>query len=138
MNYVVDASFLARLLLPDDADPQTDPVVIEIGDSETTAPVLVQLELLNILLVSQRRKRISIEQVTSMLGRADKLSMTLQPGLDRIQRSEILRLAQSHSLTAYDAAYLELAMRLKLPLATLDGKLIDAAKAENVPIALEY
>jgi len=57
--------------------------------------------------------------------------VTLQPALTPIQRGDLLNLARKHRLTAYDAAYLELALRLDLPLATVDDRLMRAARAEG-------
>lgn len=136
MNFVVDASFLARLLLPDEADPATDPIVIGIGNAPLTSPLITQVELMNIMLVSLRRGRITEAEIESLLDRGDRLSLVLQPALSRDQRLETLRLARIYTLTAYDAAYLELAMRLQLPLASLDRQLLAAAKAEDVALAL--
>jgi predicted nucleic acid-binding protein len=83
------------------------------------------------LLSAQRRKRIDTSQFVRILEAVDSLPVTLQPALTPRQRGDLFDLARKHQLTAYDAAYLELALRLDLPLATVDDRLMRAARAEG-------
>ena len=136
MKSVVDASFIASLFLPDEASKAGDRIADEIAREGAAAPSLLQLEMTNILLMAHRRKRISGVQFQHLSEALDQLPIALQPALTPKQRAEVLRLAERHGLTAYDAAYLELAMRLSLPLASLDKPLLKATKAEGVAAAL--
>jgi predicted nucleic acid-binding protein len=135
MKYVIDASFVASLFLPDEASEKTAVFARELAHDDAIAPSLLQLEVTNILLMAQRRKRITGAQVKQLSDAFEKFPVTLQPALTAEQRSAVLRLAEKHDMTAYDAAYLELAMRLGLSLATLDESLIKASKIEGVKVA---
>jgi len=96
---------------------------------EAVVPALWWFEIRNTLIVNERRKRISKADTTQFLERLSRLSIRL----DRIpNEAEVLRLARTHRLSVYDAAYLELAERELLPLATLDSDLAKAARAERV------
>ena len=135
MKCVIDASFVASLFLPDEASA-SDRIADEMARDSAAAPSLLQLEMTNILLMARRRKRISGVQLGQLSEAFDQLPVTLHP-LSPQQRSTVLRLAEKHGLTAYDAAYLELAMRLSLPLASLDKPLLKAATAEGVASAIK-
>jgi len=136
MKYVAGASFLASLFLPDEYEPAADKLAAKIQTDGATAPGLMQLEISNILLMALRRGRISGAQVSQLLQAVDAMPIVLQSLLTGSQRTDVLRLAEKHDLTAYDSAYLELAIRFSLPLATLDKKLSKVAKAEGVKLAL--
>ena len=132
MKYVIDASFIASLFLPDEANAAIDRFATRIMQAGAAAPAILQLEITNILLMAQRRKRISGVQAQQISEAFNHLPVVLQPALMPAQRADVLHLAQKHGLTAYDAAYLELAMRLSASLATLDTQLVRAAKAEGI------
>ena len=137
MKCVVDASFVASLFLPDEDNSTSDRLADDLSRDGAVAPVLIQFEASNILLMAHRRKRISGVQLGQLSEAFDQLPITLQPALTAKQRADVMRLAEKHGLTAYDAAYLELSMRLTLPLASLDKPLLKAAKAEGVVPALQ-
>jgi predicted nucleic acid-binding protein len=85
----------------------------------------------NILVVNERRKRVTEAETATFLRELSRLAVTL----DRTpEGTEVLRLARTHRLSVYDAAYLELAQRKGLALATLDADLIRAARAEAVSL----
>ena len=132
MSCVVDASFVAGLFLPDEASERCAKFAARLHDAEANAPGLLQLEVTNILLMARRRKRISGVQLTQLSQAYDQLPIMLHPALTPAQRAAVLKLASDHRLTAYDAAYLELAMRLGASLASLDEALLTAAAAEGI------
>src|SRR5690242_16442881 len=136
MKHVVDASLLASLVLPDERNEKADKFGEELQKDGAAAPGLLQLEIANILLMAERRKRVTHDEVIRLLEQLEMLPIVLQPNLTADQRKAVVNLAQKHSLTAYDAAYLELSLRFGLPLASLDAPLINAAKAEGVGVAL--
>ncbi|MGD1276111.1 MAG: type II toxin-antitoxin system VapC family toxin [Tepidisphaeraceae bacterium] len=136
MKFVIDASFVASLFLPHEASEACDKLANRIAREGATAPGLLQLEVTNILLMAERRKRISGRQLKQLSEAFDRLPVTLQPALTADQRRDVQRLAEKHTLSAYDAAYLELAMRLGLPLASLDESLSEAAADEGVNLAV--
>jgi len=131
---VIDSSFTASIVLPDEANQESSVWASRIGDEGAAVPGLWQLEMTNLLLVAQRRKRITGAMLTQILGALDVLPIAVHSPLNPGQRGEIIQLAGKHGLTAYDAAYLELSVRLNLPLATLDNALKKAAKSEGVTV----
>src|SRR5205809_4145404 len=136
MKHVVDASLLASLVLPDERNEKADRFGQQLQIDGATAPGLLQLEIANILLMAECRKRITREEVARLLDQVEQLPILLQPNLTTEQRKTTVNLAQKHSLTAYDAAYLELCLRVSLPLASLDAPLVKAAQAEGVAISV--
>ena len=132
MKLVIDASFIASLLLPDESAEESAAQFGRIKEGGAAAPALWQIEVANMLLTALRRKRINASQFARILEAVDSLPLTLQPVLTEKQRGDLLHLARKHELSAYDAAYLELALRLDLPLATIDGRLARAAGNEGV------
>jgi predicted nucleic acid-binding protein len=91
-------------------------------------------EILNGLLVASRRKRIKPDQPSLFWEELARLPIETEPPLTAIQAKAVLALREKHSLTVYDAAYLELAHRRQLPLGTLDADLRKAAQVEGVPL----
>jgi predicted nucleic acid-binding protein len=122
---VIDASAMAALLLPDEADP---PSLQDIARSGLDAPWLFWAELRNILIVSERRGRLPAGAAERLLGAADGLRIRLHADPSE---ATVLRLARTHGLSVYDALYLDLSLRLGAPLMTLDGSLAAAARAEG-------
>ncbi len=95
------------------------------------APAHWWFEVRNTLIVNERRGRLSEAETASFLQILSYLPIDRDLAPDE---SAVLRLARLHKLTVYDAAYLELAERRGIPLATLDADLIRAARAERVPL----
>ena len=100
-------------------------------DQPARRPVVFRHELRNLLLLAERRNRVSPLEIDEALIMLATLPIVERgPGADH----DILNLARKHGLTAYDAAYLALALTEGLPLATLDKKLIAAARVENISL----
>ena len=97
-------------------------------------PSLWRLEVANVLEMGVRRGRIDAGFRDATLADLELLPLQTDPDTDKYAWRATLRLAERHRLTLYDAAYLELAMRRGLPLASLDGELRVAAAAENVAL----
>ncbi len=135
MKLVIDASFIASLLLPGEAAEESATQLERIKEGGAVAPTLWQLEVANMLLTAERRRRIDSSQFSRIVDAVDSLPVALHPALTAKQRGDLLHLARKHKLTAYDAAYLELALRLDLPLATIDSRLLAAAEAEGAKLA---
>lgn len=95
-------------------------------------PSLWPLEVGNALLIGERRKRTTEAKVTQFVALLRSLPIVVDDETPRRAWSDALALARSQKLTTYDAAYLELAMRRAIPLATLDDKLKAAGKALGV------
>jgi predicted nucleic acid-binding protein len=130
---VLDASVTVAWCFADEASAFADLVLdfIAVG-GEAVAPAIWPFEVANALLAGERRKRISTAQVTSILQRIADLPIAIDPVRSDRAFSQILSLARQQQLSEYDAAYLELAMREGLALATLDTQLRRAAKSIGV------
>lgn len=98
------------------------------------APCLLMFELLNAIRGGVRARVLSDADAVGSIVDACELGVHLEPSPDVSVALRIAELAQAHGLTAYDASYLELALRTKSPLATFDSALIRAAQAEGVQI----
>lgn len=126
---VIDASVAASWILPGEDGPRLDRIISKYD--RLLAPHLFWSEIRNVLLVAERRGRIDKETA----DRAIEEIMKLHFEFDHAPSSEdVLCLARLHSLSIYDAVYLELAKRQKAELSSLDQKLVSAAKAENIII----
>ena len=118
----------------DESNAYADAVLTDLESGRAVVPSLWPLEVANTVLVGERRKRSTEAQATAWLGILETLSIEVDGETASHAWSGTLALARSQNLSAYDASYLELAMRRGLPLATLDGKLKSAALAVGVPI----
>jgi len=132
MSFVIDTSVAAAILLPDEVTPAAARAAL--FEHGAIAPVLLQIEVTNLLLISERRNRITRVEAGEYQQVFTQMPIVVEPALTPQQCADVLSLALRHRLTAYDAAYLELAVRKACPLATLDTELIAAARAEGVEL----
>lgn len=121
---MVDASVSAAWLLPDEATPATTAALQATVLAEVWVPSLWLLEMANLLHNAQRRRRITAGKRAELAQAA--AGLRLQVCREPVTLTTIDKLAAEHTLTAYDACYLELALRRRLPLATLDTALMAA------------
>jgi predicted nucleic acid-binding protein len=131
LSFVIDASILAAWFLDEKFDPRVEAAFDAVARVETLAPSLFYYEIRNALLVSERRNRITEAMSAAFLRDLGLLPIRLEPAGDD---ASLMTLARKRKLTVYDAAYLELAKREGLPLATLDRALEKAAVAEGVTL----
>jgi predicted nucleic acid-binding protein len=129
LSFVTDASVLAAWFLDEKANPRVEAAFEALPRIGARAPSLFYYEIRNALLMSERRRRITGAMSAEFLRRLALLPIRLEPPGDD---ASIMTLARTRSLTVYDAAYLELARREGLPLATVDHDLEKAAIAEGV------
>ena len=131
MPLVLDASVAACWAFPDERDARAEETLARVRTEEVVVPSLWWFEIRNILVVNERRKRISESGTARFLRALSKLRL-------RVDRepveAAVLKLARTHRLTVYDASYLELALREAAPLATLDTDLASAARAEGATL----
>jgi predicted nucleic acid-binding protein len=130
---VVDASVSAAWFLPDEANPLTEAVLQATAAGDVWVPALWLLEIGNLLLSAQRRKRIDDAKRRELVAAAAALRLRVDRELVRM--IDLDALAARHKLSTYDAAYLELALRRGLPLATQDAALLAAMAAAGVAAA---
>ena len=132
---VVDASAALPWRFEDEATPWTDSLLERIKQGERViVPAHWTTEMINGLLMAQRKARITAEQLREFVRDLAVLPIHVEPARPPALWSPLLELAQQYRLTAYDVAYLELAQRLALPLATLDRDLQNAARAVDVAL----
>src|SRR4051812_41112989 len=134
MDLVLDASVAAAWVLDDEQNDLADAVIDSLTTKIAVAPHLWALETANILLVAERRGRIDATKRLQMSEALRDLGVQEQPQAQAMTFGTIMALAAKHGLSSYDASYLELAVRLGLPLASLDEPLNRAARAEGVTL----
>lgn len=109
-------------------------MLAEVMQSGAVAPVIWPLEIANAFRTAILRRRITAEFRRGAMKELQALPVALDPETIEYVWSDTIRLSDRLELTIYDAAYRELALRLKLPIATLDGKLIQAALSERIEV----
>ena len=128
MAFIDDASLAAAWFLPDEARAASSALARRAADQPCRVPSLFLHEMRNLLLLALRRGRLAEDVLFDLIDKLGQMSWRdCGPG----DGAQIARLAIRHGLTAYDAAYLALALSERLPLATLDKKLAAAARAEK-------
>ncbi len=132
-GFVLDASVTAAWCFADEATPASEALRDSLAERQAVVPTLWHAESANLLLVAERRKRITPDRCAELLELLDNLSIETIDETARI-RGPVLRLARAHRLTTYDAIYLDLAMDRGLPLATRDGDLRRASRAVGVAL----
>jgi predicted nucleic acid-binding protein len=131
MAFVLDASIAACWAFQDEEHPDAALALRRMRTEEAVVPCLWWFEMRNTLVVSERRRRIAEPETAAFLAYLARLRVRVDLTPDG---GELLRLARTHRLSVYDAAYLELAQREGLPLASLDRKLRKAAGTERVAV----
>lgn len=131
MPFVLDASVAITWAMPDETHPVATLAYNQLDLEQALVPPIWWYEVRNILLINERRQRISQADSTRFLRQLDELPIEVDGVLDRPNLPD---LARQFRLTVYDAAYLELAIRNSVPLATLDKALRGAAEAAGVPL----
>jgi predicted nucleic acid-binding protein len=132
VRFVLDASTVITWAMRDEDHPIADLAFERIRtDSSAVVPSIWWYEIRNILLLNERRNRISSKDSHQFLSDLSGFEIELRP----VENSQsTIDLARQQKLSVYDAAYLALAMNLKLPIATLDEALQSAARSVNVPL----
>jgi predicted nucleic acid-binding protein len=134
LNFVLDASVTLAWCFADEGGDYALGVLDELRSSEAVTASHWGLELANAFLVAERRRRIEAGDVSRLAKFVLALPIAVDPVARRRPVDSIHRLGRSHGLSAYDAAYLEVAVRYGIPIATLDSDLRAAAEAEGVGV----
>ena len=129
MTFVLDASATGSWFFPDEEDALSYQAQDYISENSAIVPALWWYEVRNLLMIGVRRKRLNMDLVHQSLSDLEVYGVTFD--LNGNNRA-VLGFANDYKLSVYDAAYLELAKRKNLPLATLDKNLASAAKSENL------
>lgn len=134
MSMVIDASLTMTWYFDDESTAATDDVLDRVSAAGAMVPGLWHLEVANAFQMAVRRQRIDAVYRDASLAELALMPITTDADTNSYAWTTTLRLAERFSLTMYDAAYLELAQRRSLPLATLDKALRAAAPALSIAL----
>lgn len=135
IRFVLDCSVALSWCFPDERGKAGDHLLSRLSNGGAVVPPLWFLEVSNALLMGERRRRLSPEETAEAFDLLSQLPLEIDSRSGFPLAVDLLSLARKHKLSAYDAAYLELARRLHLPLATLDRSLQKAAKSLDIALA---
>ncbi len=138
-GFILDNSVAMRWLLESNkaSDQEyAEKVLKSLSGNDALVPNLWHLEASNALLGAEKREEITIGEVEGFISQLENLPIQVDPLTAHQSFSRILALGRAYNLSSYDAAYLELAIREGLPLATLDKNLVKAAKKSEVEVYL--
>jgi predicted nucleic acid-binding protein len=134
MSLVIDASLTVAWYFDDETTAGTEAALDMVSETGAVVPSLWRLEVANAFQSAIRRNRITARYRDRSLIELMQMPIVIDPETNVYAWTTTLRLAERFALTAYDAAYLELAERLSLPLATLDSELREAATALEITL----
>ena len=133
-GFVIDASVALAWCFDDEATPATRALLDRFEHEQAEVPGIWHLELANALALSERKRRIARTRTAEFVALVGNLPLVADPETPTRALAAVLDLARSQRLSAYDASYLELALRRGLPLATKDGDLARAARRVGVSL----
>jgi predicted nucleic acid-binding protein len=133
--FVIDASVAMAWCFEDEATPATDSVLDLLGNDHVVVPAIWPLEVANVLLVAERRGRLTEAQASRFLELLAQLPINVDTS--PTDMAGIVATGRRHTLSSYDAAYLHLAERLGATLATLDKPLAKAARKAGVQLLIK-
>jgi predicted nucleic acid-binding protein len=136
MQFVLDCSVAISWCLVDENNPTANAILAIMPDCEAFVPGIWSLEIANVLLVAERRNRTTQKQSEEAIALLQSLLIQVDTATDANALSLTLVLGRQEGLAAYDAAYLELALQLGLPLATIDTRLAKAATRCDVDLVI--
>ena len=131
---VIDSSVAIAWCFPNERDTYSQSVLDALTSEPAVVPDLWHLEVANTLVVGERRKRSTQANTVTWLGFLSSLPIVVDEATRAHAFADTVSIAREHGLSVYDAAYLELAIRRGLPLATLDAKLRTTAEIVGVPL----
>jgi len=134
MAFILDNSVVCGWILENQATDYSAAIAKRLEQERALAPPLLQLEIVNVLRTACKRQIMIASQAQALLAQLSLLPIEInanppEPGL-------LLALALRYELTSYDAVYLELALRMQLPIATQDAALAEAARIAGVGVAV--
>lgn len=135
-DFVLDCSIAMAWHFEDEADAYAEAVLDALKTQRARVPVLFCHEVANVLLVAERKQRTTRVKADAFWSELEALPIEIDATSPLESSARVFALARAHELTAYDATYLELAERLRLPLLTLDNDLRRAAASAAVSISM--
>ncbi len=139
-DFVLDNSISMRWLLESEKTSDqryAEAVLKSLVDADALIPNLWHLEATNVLLGAEKRREIEAGEIERFISQLENLPLHVDPLTSHQSFNRIMALSRIYKLSSYDAAYLELAIREGLPLATLDKDLRKAAKKADVELYLK-
>lgn len=133
-HFVVDNSVVMSWCFKDETNDYADLVLGRLTEAAAFVPSIWPLEVVNVLLVAERKNRLSESDSIRFLTLLSQLPIFVENERPEKMMKDLLALARASSLSSYDASYLDLAMRKGLPIATLDSRIIKTAKRIHVPV----
>ncbi len=133
-TFVLDCSLAMAWVFPDEATETTDRLLDALTDGRAFVPALWPVEVASVLLVATRRRRIAETDWPRIRRNLDALPIRIDPAATSRIWDEVLEAAHAYRLSVYDSMYLELAIRMQLPLATLDAALAAAGRAAGLEV----
>jgi predicted nucleic acid-binding protein len=136
-DFVLDNSVAMRWLLESEkiSDQKYSEKVLEsLEYSDALVPDLWHLEAASVLLGAEKRSEISLGEIERFIAQLENLPIHVDPSTASQAFNRTLALSRAYNISSYGASYLELAIREGLPLASLDKKLLKAARKADVTI----
>lgn len=133
--FILDCSITMAWLFEDEKTPYTEEILKQLTQhAKAVVPSLWYTEVSNVLLVAEKRHRITVAQIQHFWGILRQLPIGMQYQQGEHEIDSVLNLGRQYQLSAYDATYLDLAIRLNYPLASLDKALLKAAQDSGVAV----
>jgi predicted nucleic acid-binding protein len=132
--FVIDTSVTMAWLFKDESTPATQRLFDDLSAKQAIVPSWWYVEVANVLAVAERKGRVSLDQSADFIDVLQSADIVEDDEASSRAFTHLLPLCRAHRLTSYEAMYLELAMRRRLPLATLDEPLRKAAKKLGVKL----
>jgi predicted nucleic acid-binding protein len=133
-TFVVDNSVVMSWCFKDETNNYADTVLDKLSETTAIVPSIWPLEVVNVLLVAERRKRLKQADSVRFITLLSQLPIVVEHEWPEKMMTDLLALGRATNLSSYDASYLDLAMRKDCPIATLDNRLMDAAQDVSVKI----
>ncbi len=133
-HFVVDNSVVMSWCFKDETNKYADAILHKLSEARAVVPSIWPLEVVNVLLVAERRKRLSEADSTRFITLLTQLPIIVEQERLENMMKELLTFARANNLSSYDASYLDLAMKRGYPIATSNNKLIQAARRIDVQI----
>jgi predicted nucleic acid-binding protein len=133
-SFVIDASVIVSWYNPDEQNDYARDILLCLKKEQAITPRLCCFEVNNVLRMFEKKGKISSLQVDKAIVALEKLRIIKDNAPTGFQIPLVLRLSREYGLTIYDACYLELAVRLNFPLASLDNDLIKAAQGAKIEL----
>lgn len=133
-SFVLDCSVTMSWCFEDESDVYSESVMDRLGECEAVVPWIWTLEVANALITAERRARMTEADTSRFLRLLAGMPILMDVTPPAKTMDDLIALGRTHGLSAYDAAYLDAAMREALPIATLDAGLKAAATKAGVSI----